>query len=337
MTVVKPLSPPRRRALLAALGLALLAGVGVYALRRTAPSAQFVEYPMPNPQDTPVAIAAAADGTIWFTIDRADAIGRLRGGRMERLQIPGRTFEPLGLAIAADGSAWYTDSTAGAVVRVAPSGETSRFALKGSAITRLARLAMAPDGSAWFADTTGYGITQLQNGAFKRHESAAADDGPYGVAVSADGTVWASLQRSSKLMRIAPDGVTATIDLPRRGSNPTDVAIASDGSVWFLQFRGNRLGQLKQGKFFEFEVGAQNVGLSGLALAADGAVWFGMVRSSSLGRLREGKLATFKLPRDKARPYGVAVDPDGNVWYADIAGYIGMLPARDAQAGRGAP
>jgi len=308
-----------------------LGGIGVYALRSARPTARFVEYPLPNPQDAPVAIAAAADGTIWFTIDRADAIGRLRGGRMERLPIPSRNYEPLGLAIAADGSAWYTDSAAGAIVRIAASGEALKFALEG-AIARLGRLAIAPDGSAWFADATGYGITQLQNGSFKRHERATADDGPYGVAVSADGIVWASLQRSSKLMRIAPGDATATIELPRPGANPTDVAVGSDGSVWFLQFRANRLGRLKEGTFSEFEVGGQNVGLSGLAVAGDGAVWFGMVRSSSLGRLRDGKVATFTLPRDKARPYSVAVDPTGNVWYADISGYVGMLPARYAQA-----
>src|SRR5262245_60293851 len=191
----------RRRAIIGVIGLALLAGIGVYALTRAAPTGQFVEYPLPNPQDAPVAIAAAADGTIWFTIDRADAIGRVRDGRLERLPIPGRNFEPLGLAIAGDGSAWYTDSAAGAVVRIAASGEATKFALEGT-IIRLGRLAMAPDGSAWFADSTGYGITQLQNGAFKRHETATADDGPYGVAVGADGTVWASLQRTSKLLRI---------------------------------------------------------------------------------------------------------------------------------------
>ena len=82
---------------------------------------------------------------------------------------------------------------------------------------------------------------------------------------------------------------------------------------------------MKEGKFSEFKVGGQNVGLSGLAVAADGAVWFGMVRSSSLGRLRDGKVATFRLPRDNARPYSLAVDPDGNVWYADISGYVGMF------------
>jgi virginiamycin B lyase len=324
---------PRRRhlqAMAAAVGFAVLVGICGYALRGKPPPARFIEYAMPNPQDAPTTIAAAADGSIWFTIDRADSIGRWHSGRIERLPTPGRNFEPLGLAVAADGSAWYTDIAGGAVVQISASGAASRFALD-SAIVRLGRLAIAPDGSAWFADTTGYGITQLKAGTFKRHELAAADEGPYGVAVAADGTVWATLQRSSKLVRIEPGGTLETIDLPRRGSVPTDIAVDAEGSVWFLQFRANRLGQWKEGKFSDFEVPGQNAGLSGLAIAKDGTVWFGMIRGSSLGRLRHGKVATFRLPRDSARPYSVAVDADGNVWYADISGFVGMLSARSTR------
>ena len=312
-----------------AVGLAMLIGSAGYWLRGKPAPARFVEYAMANPQEAPMAIAAGADGSIWFTIDHADSIGRLRGGRIEWLPTPGRNVEPLGLAVATDGSAWYTDIAAGAVVHLAPSGEASPYTLD-SPITRLGRLAVAPDGSVWFADATGWGITQLQNGTFKRHAGVAADEGPYGIAVSADGVVWASLQRGGKLVRIDPDGTTASLDLPRRGAVPTDLAVGADGSVWFLQFRANRLGQLKEGKFYEFEVGQENVGLSGLAAAPDGTVWFGMVRTSSLGRLRNGKLTTIRLPRANARPYSIAVDPSGNVWYADLSGYIGMLPARYA-------
>jgi virginiamycin B lyase len=121
------------------------------------------------------------------------------------------------------------------------------------------------------------------------------------------------------------------MDVPRRGSVPTDVAVGPDNSVWFLQFRANRIGKWNNGRFSDYEVAKENVGLSGLAVAPDGIVWFGMLRQASLGRLRNGKIETFKLPRDNARPYSVAIDPDGNVWYADISGYVGMLPARYAR------
>ena len=128
---------------------------------------------MPDPHDGPMAIAAAADGTIWFTIDQADAIGRVRGGRIELLPTPGRNYEPLGLAVAADGSAWYTDIEPARSCASRASGEVSQFALD-SAIVRLGRLAIGPDGSVWFADATGGGITQLKDGTFTRHESGSA-------------------------------------------------------------------------------------------------------------------------------------------------------------------
>jgi virginiamycin B lyase len=294
------------------------------------PAAAFVEHRMNDPHDAPIAIAAARDGTVWFTIDHADAIGRIRNGRVERLPTQGRNIEPIGLAVAADGSAWFTDIAARSVARIDSSGEVTRFALD-TPIVRLGRLAIAPDGGAWFAEATASSVTRLKDGIFTRHAIDSRRGGPYGIAVAADGTVWATLQGGNQLLRIPPEGADATIDVPRPGAVPTDVAVGHDGSVWFLQFRANRVGQFKDGRFFDFVVAKENAGLSGLAVAADGAVWFGMVRASSLGRLRDGNIEVFRLPRDDARPYSVAVDPDGNVWYADIRGYVGMLPTKYAR------
>ena len=316
--------------LAAVLGIAVLAA-GALLLLRAIREEKFVEYRMSEPQDTPIAIAAGTDGSIWFTIDHADAIGRLRNGRIERLPTSSRNIEPLGLAAAADGSAWYTDSTARAIAHISSTGEIARFVLD-TPITRLGRLALAPDGAAWFADPTGYGMTRLKDGVFTRHQIESARGGPYGVAVTTDGVVWATLQSGNQLLQLATDGTSRTFDLPRGGAVPTDVAIGSDGSVWFLQFRANRIGRFMNGKFSDVEVGGENAGLSGIAVAPNDDVWFGMLRRASLGRLRNGHIATFALPRNNARPFSVAVDRDGNVWYADISGFVGMLPAEHASA-----
>jgi len=314
----------------AVLGTAVLAG-GAFLLARAFPEEKFVEYRMDEPQDAPIAIAAGADGSIWFTIDHADAIGRLRDGRIERLPTSSRNIEPLGLAVAADGSAWYTDLAARAIARVSGAGEIARFALD-TPIARLGRLAIAPDGAVWFADPTGYGITRLKDGVFSRHQIESARGGAYGVAAAADGAIWATLQNGNQLLQLAADGTSRTFDLPRNGALPTDVAVGSDGSVWFLQFRANRIGRFKDGQFSDVEAGRENAGLSGIAVAPNNDVWFGMMRRASLGRLRDGRIEVFALPRDNARPFSVAVDRDGNVWYADISGFVGMLPARHAAA-----
>jgi virginiamycin B lyase len=147
--------------------------------------------------------------------------------------------------------------------------------------------------------------------------------------VALDGTAWATLQSASQLLRIAPDGTMAAFDLPNPGAQPTDIAVGPDGVVWFLEFRASAIGRLKDGRVDEYGVG-EHPGLTGIAVSGGGDVWFGMLRSAALGRLRDGRITVFKLPRGDARPFGVTIDRAGNVWYADLAGFVGYLPARDA-------
>jgi virginiamycin B lyase len=287
---------------------------------------EVIEYAMIESRDTPTAIAVVPDGTVWFTIDFADAIGRIRNGKVERLSEPGTNLEPIGLAVTADGAAWYSDAAARQIQRVAPSGQVTSFTLD-TPIARLGKVAAAPDGAVWFAEASAYSVTRLKDGKLKRHLIDSIRAEPYGVAVEDNGTVWATLRAGNQLLRIAPDGAMKSFDIPTRGSSPTDVAVDRHGNVWFLEFRGNKVGQFRQGVFDEFTLGeGPTAGLTGLAVAPDGAVWFGMLRQGSLGRVRDGEIRTFKLPRKSARPYSLAVDPEGNVWYADISGFVGKLP-----------
>ena len=171
----------RRRGGLAAavIALAALAAAGLYLVWGSRGSPQFVEYAMPKPEDMPIGIAAAADGTVWFSIGGADAIGRVRDGQLERLSKPGKNIEPLGLDVAPDGSAWYTDIAAHAVSRMTPSGEVTSFPLD-TPIVRLGRLAVAPDGAAWFAEPIGRSISRLKDGELTRHAFQSPLGGPTG-------------------------------------------------------------------------------------------------------------------------------------------------------------
>ena len=316
--------------LAAVLLVALLGGAAVWLARPDRPAGRFVEYRMAEPLDTPTAIAAAADGTIWFTIDLAAAIGRVRDGRLERLLLPSNNVEPIGLGVDPDGSAWYTDNGARAISRVRPTGEISTFPL-GTPIVRLGRLAVSPQGAVWFAEATGYSITRLKDGEITRHVFASPRGDPYGVALAADGTVWATLKLGNQLLHITTNGEIQVFELPKPAAAPSDIATGPDGSVWFIELRENRIGRLKDGVFEDYAVPGNSPMPTGLAVAGDGAVWFGMLRSAALGRLTDGRVEIFKLPREGARPYSLAVDQSGNVWYADISGYVGMLPMRYAR------
>ena len=305
-----------------------------FALRHsgTSTGSGFVEYAMQEKTDIPTALAVAPDGTVWFTMDSANALGRLRDGKIERVVIGKRNnVEPIGLDVDANGTVWFTDALGQAIVSVAPDGRQTSFPLN-TPIARLGRLTVAPDGAVWFAESTSYSITRLKDGKLTRNEIRNIRGGPYGVATDVQGNAWATLQSGNQLMRVTPAGGISEFEVPTRGSSPTDLTIDAAGTVWFVEFRGSKVGSFAGGKFTEYEVpGKDWAGLSGITVAPDGAIWFGLLRHRSIGRVTQGKVTIFPLPRPDARPYTLAADKSGNIWYADISGYVGMLKASAAK------
>jgi virginiamycin B lyase len=319
----------KRSTVLTLVAVVVLAGAAVAAwkLQLKKKPAGAVEYAMLVATDIPTTVAAAPDGSVWFTIDFGDGVGLVRDGKVQRVPKPGRNVEPIGLAVDASGAAWLTDPSKIAVLRVTADGDVKSFPL-GTPVARMARLAVAPDGAVWFAESTAYSITRLKDGKLDRHEFKSLRGGPYGVAVAADGTVWATLQSGNQLLRIAPSGEMTEYDLPTPSAAPTDVAVDSQGGIWIVEFSANKIARFADGKFTEYPLPKDKAAPSGLAVTADGTVWFGVLRGAALGRLRGGEMTFHALPRPTARPYSVAADPAGNVWYADISGYVGMVPGR---------
>jgi len=282
------------------------------------------------PTDIPTALAVAPDGSVWFSIDFSDAVGVVRAGKVERFTKGSRSTEPIGITVDTKGRTWVTDAATVAILGVSTAGAVQAVKL-GTPIARLGRMAAAPDGSVWFAESTSDSITRLADGELTRHAIESARGGPFGVAVAADGVVWATLQGANSLLRIALDGKLSEHEIPTPGAVPTDVAVDAAGAVWYLEFRTDRIGRYQGGKFDAVAAPHTKAGLTGLAIAPDGAVWFGMLRKASLGRLRDGRIVEFRLPRENARPFSLAIDRAGNVWYADIGGFIGMLPAEQTR------
>jgi virginiamycin B lyase len=309
-------------------------GVGLLALLawRFGPwaPAGFVERRMLVRGDIPAALAVGPDGAIWFTIENSNAIGVLRGGKLQRIQKGRENLEPLGLAVAPDGHVWFTDAMAESIGHLAPDGAVESIRLP-TGIAQFGRLAVAPDGAVWFAEGWTNSVVRLKDGVFTPYQPSSPNASPFGVALDAGGTVWATLQAANRLVRITPDGQLAEFELPTRAGGPSDVAVDPSGAVWFIELRAGKIGRFADGRFSEFPVPAPSAGLTDLAVAPDGSVWFTELREHKLGRLRDGSVTEFRL-REDARPFGVDVDAQGNVWYTDLAGWLGTLPAEYARS-----
>src|SRR5919109_3232474 len=84
-------------------------------------AAQEVRYYDVPKGDGPHDVAAAPDGTVWYTGQLAGVLGRLdpKSGAVERIPI-GSGSAPHGVIVGPDGAAWVTDSGLNAIVRVDP-------------------------------------------------------------------------------------------------------------------------------------------------------------------------------------------------------------------------
>jgi virginiamycin B lyase len=321
----------RHRLIIAGVLIAFLVGAGLW-LHSIWIWRGITEYRMQGAQDIPTAVAVAPDGTVWFTIDFSNAIGVVKQNRLHRIPKEGQNFEPLGLAVDRDGTAWYTDGPSRRISRMSPDGVVASFALS-TPVAKLGRLASAPDGAVWFAEESTYSFTRFKDGAFTRHAVNTPGAAPFGVAVDASGTMWGTLPRVNRLVRVSARGEMSELEPPTRAAQLGDVAVAPDGTVWFLEMQANKIGRFANGQFAEFPVPTWSAGLTALAIAPDGAVWFTELRGQRLGRLRDGVIVEFPLPQSTARPFGIAVDGAGNVWYTDLSGWVGRLSAERARSG----
>jgi virginiamycin B lyase len=201
------------------------------------------------------------------------------------------------------------------------------------------------------------------------HRVADATAGLYGVAVTQDGAVWATLIRGeavvrrhpdgtvtaiplgdgsepslltaatedsvwvtdaggNRILRIGPDGIRGSIDVPTPDARPFGIAAASSGEVWFTEMGTGALGRIDiLGRLDEFSAGPTDGVISMVACEGE-SVWFTLNQANAIGYIRGGNSAPVvtTLPTAGSAPVGITVATDGAAWFAEVgAGQIGRI------------
>ena len=131
-------------------------------------------YPVPagsRPHD----VAPAADGGVWYTAQRAGALGHLDpvSGRTRHIAL-GAGSAPHGVIVDGEGIAWVTDGGLNVIVSVDPDGDVvTVFPLPETAPdANLNTAAFAADGRLWFTGQTGFhGVLDPNTGEVQAFES----------------------------------------------------------------------------------------------------------------------------------------------------------------------
>ncbi len=211
---------------------------------------KITEWLVPTLGSRPHDPLAAADGSIWWTGQYADKLGRLdpRTGAMKEFPLPPRSG-PHGLIEDAAGNIWYTAISGNYIGKLDPrTGQVSQYPV--AAAEPSARGPHTPifdqKGTLWFTLQSGHvGRLVPATGEMK---IVAAPSGkaayPYGIKVNSQGVPWYVDFRGNRVASVDP--VTMAIKeypLPDPAARPRRIAITPDDVIWYTDYARGYLGR----------------------------------------------------------------------------------------------
>ena len=262
--------------------------------RLDATSGKIDEYKAPNNGTAAIHSAVpTTDGSVWFTEQGADKIGRWDPAtqkitEFQDAMIPGKENTLAGgskhtLRVAADGRVWATG------------GPLSVFDPKDGKFTEIPQIPSAygivldKQGTIWFAEFTPAGqIGQIDPKTFHvtKYQLPTAKAFPRRIQVDTDGTIWVAEYGAGKLAHFDPKTLqTKEYDLPGPEATPYALGIAHDHTIWYSSEYMDYIGQLdpKTGKVTKYPVPQSENTMREFYPDAQGRMWFGTPTNNKVG------------------------------------------------------
>jgi virginiamycin B lyase len=239
------------------------------------------EWPVATSGSRPHDPMAAKDGSLWYTGQLANVLGRLdpATGQIKEFKLNPMTG-PHGLTEDRGGNVWFTGNFAGLIGKLDPKTGT---------------------------------VTE-----YKIPAPGAKD--PHTLVHDHDGILWFSAQVANKIGRLDPKtGEIKIVTPPTPNARPYGLAVNSKNVVWFVEFGTNKIATVdsKTMEIREFPLPNPAARPRRLAIGSDDAIWYSDFARGYLGRLdpATGEVKEWLSPSGpKSQPYGM-VFTKGAVWY----------------------
>ena len=229
-------------------------------------------------------VACNADGTVWFCGQRDGTLNLLdpRDGGLKVIPL-GNGAAPHGVIVGPDGAAWVTEGGQNAIARVDPKDhKVQLWKLNGGpSYANLNTPVFDRQGTLWF---TG------QGGAIGRFDpksekmqvwDAPKGYGPYGIALTPQGTVWYVSLAGNYLAQIdLASGTPRIVEPPTPQQGARRVWSDSQGRLWISEWNSGQV---------------------------------------SMHDPKDGSWKQWKLPGERPRCYSVYVDDRDAVWLTDFS------------------
>jgi virginiamycin B lyase len=240
------------------------------------------EWLVPTPGSRPHDPMAASDGSLWYSGQMANVLGRLdpSTGTFREFHLTTPQSGPHGLVEDGSGRVWFTANFKAYIGRLDP-----------------------------------------KTGDIVEYPTPGARD-PHTPIFDQHGILWFTAQGADMVGRLDPKtGSVKLVKVPTPKANPYGMVVSSKGVPFFVEFGANKVGRIDPQTMAiqEYELPDPAARPRRVAIAADDIIWYSDYGRGYLGRLdpATGKVTEWPSPGGpKSRPYGIAII-DGIVWYSE--------------------
>jgi virginiamycin B lyase len=286
------------------------------------------EWKVPTPGSRPHDPLYAPDGSVWYTGNAANLLGRFdpKTAEFREYHLNTPHSGPHGLVADKDGNIWFTANQAAYVGKLDPkTGNITEYKMPDPDARDPHTPVFDRDGTLWFtlqgADMIGRLIPAT--GEVKLAKVPTAKALPYGIVVDSKGAVYFDEFGSNKIGSIDP--VTMEIReyvLPDAAARPRRIAIGSDDLIWYSDYASGHLGRLdpRTGRATEWlSPGGPKSRPYGITIVGD-AIWYSEsgTRPNTVVRFDPAaeKFQTWPIPSGGGVVRNMVHTPDGNLWLA---------------------
>lgn len=300
------------------------------------------EVALPKAGSAPLDIAAATDGTAWFTELENNKIGHLTADgtiqEFDKTNAGDRLLHPFAIAAGPAKDAWFTEGVPADESR--PSGNRIGHITADGVITTYpiptanagaVGITVRPDGVVWFTEQRAGQIGRLNLDhsidEFPVGGTSGGSSWPNQITSGPDGNLWFTEFSANKIAEMTPDGKPGKeYDISHGGPGPVDI-IARGHELWFTVINGKKIGRLDPAGADVQWIDVPTTGELGPAnLAEDrdrAGVWLTELSDAAITYLSDAQPAKtdtgHSLPGG-SQPIGISVGPDGTVWFTEQLG-----------------
>jgi virginiamycin B lyase len=286
------------------------------------------EWPVPTAGSRPHDPAFAPDGSVWYSGQMANVLGRFDPQTNQFKEYPLKTPSsgPHGLVPDKDGNIWFTANFKAYIGKLDPkTGNVTEYPMPDPQAKDPHTLLFAPNGKIYFTVQGGNMVGRLdpKTGEVRVVSSPTPKSNPYGMVVSSEGVPFFVEFGSNKVASLDPDTLAIhEYVLPHVDSHPRRVAITPDDVIWYSDYSRGYLGRLdpKTGKISEWpSPGGPRSRPYGITAVGD-VIWYSEsnTKPNTVVRFdtKTEKFQTWIIPSGGGVVRNMVSTHDGNLWLA---------------------